>query len=120
MIRRARRGMSYRNWRSGRGTIHCYCRRRLLDKPNSSRARRAHGKLKPLETKSMTVSEPPPRTNRFGSPLKLSEVHWVKPKLVAQVKYQTWTGDGLLRQVVYLGLRADKPPREIVMERPVR
>jgi len=39
---------------------------------------------------------------------------------VAQVKYLTWTGDGLLRQVVYLGLRADKPPREIVMERPVR
>jgi hypothetical protein len=28
----------------------------------------------------------------------------------------TWTGDGLLQQVVYLGLRADKPPREIVME----
>ena len=46
MIRRARRGMSYRNWRSGRGTIHCYCRRRLLDKPNSSRARRALWKAK--------------------------------------------------------------------------
>jgi bifunctional non-homologous end joining protein LigD len=49
--------------------------------------------------------------------LKLSEVHWVKPKLVAQVRYLTWTGDGLLRQVVYLGLREDKPPREVVMER---
>jgi hypothetical protein len=24
------------------------------------------GKLKPLETKKMTVSKPPPRTNRFG------------------------------------------------------
>jgi bifunctional non-homologous end joining protein LigD len=48
----------------------------------------------------MTVSEPSPRNNRFGSPLKLSAVHWVKPKLVAQVRYLTWTGDGLLRQVV--------------------
>jgi ATP-dependent DNA ligase len=65
----------------------------------------------------MTVSAPPPRTNRFGSPLKLSEVHWVKPKLVVQVRYLTWTGDGLLRQVVYLGLREDKDPREIVLKR---
>jgi bifunctional non-homologous end joining protein LigD len=84
---------------------------------NEAELKRLYGKLKPIETKTMTVSEPPPRTNRFGSPLKLSAVHWVTPKLVAQVKYLTWTGDGLLRQVVYLGLRADKPPREIVMER---
>ena len=42
----------------------------------------------------MTVSEPPPRSNRFRSPLKLSEVHWVKPPLVAEVRYLTWTGEG--------------------------
>ena len=65
----------------------------------------------------MTVTEPPPRSNRFGSPLKLSEVHWLKPKLVVQVRYLTWTGDGLLRQVVYLGLREDKPSRAVIMER---
>jgi len=47
-----------------------------------------------------------------------SEVHWIKPQLVAQVRYLTWTADGLLRQVVYIGLRDDKPPREIVRERP--
>ena len=79
--------------------------------------KRLYGKLKPLEVGEMTTSEPPPRGNRFGSPLKLSEVHWVKPKLVAQVRYLTWTGEGLLRQVVYLGLREDKPPRQVVMER---
>lgn len=78
--------------------------------------KRLYGKLKPLETKRMTVSAPPPRTNGFGSPLKLSEVHWVKPKLVAEGRYLTWTGDGLSRQVVYLGLREDKPPRDVVME----
>ena len=78
--------------------------------------KRLHTKLKPLETKTMTVSEAPSRSNRFGSPLKLSEVHWVKPKLVAQVRYLTWTADGLLRQVVYLGLRADKPPHQVVRE----
>jgi ATP-dependent DNA ligase len=36
-------------------------------------------------------------------------VHWVRPELVAEVKYLTWTDDNLLRQVVYEGLREDRP-----------
>jgi len=52
---------------------------------------------------------PPPRSNRFGSPLILSRVHWVRPELVAEVKFLTWTDDNLLRQVVYEGLCEDKP-----------
>jgi len=75
-------------------------------------------KLRPLETRTMPIDAPPPRQNRFGSPLKLSEVHWVEPKLVAQVRYLTWTADKLLRQVVYLGLREDKPARQVVREAP--
>jgi hypothetical protein len=43
-------------------------------------------------------------------------VHWVRPELVA-VKYLTWTEDNLLRQVVYEGLREDKPAAEV--RRPV-
>jgi bifunctional non-homologous end joining protein LigD len=35
----------------------------------------------------------------------LSRVHWVRPELVAEVKYLTWTDDNLLRQVVYEGPR---------------
>ena len=54
---------------------------------------------------------------RFGSPLILSRVHWVRPELVAEVKYLTWTEDNLLRQVVYEGLREDKPAAEV--RRPV-
>jgi ATP-dependent DNA ligase len=46
-------------------------------------------------------------------PLVLSRVHWVKPKLVAEVKFLTWTDDNLLRQVVYEGLREDKPAAEV-------
>jgi bifunctional non-homologous end joining protein LigD len=37
----------------------------------------------------------------------------VRPKLVAEVKFLTWTGDNLLRQVVYEGLREDKPAAEV-------
>jgi bifunctional non-homologous end joining protein LigD len=43
----------------------------------------------------------------------LSRVHWVRPELVAEVKYLTWTEDNLLRQVVYEGLREYKPAAEV-------
>jgi ATP-dependent DNA ligase len=65
----------------------------------------------------MPLDVPPPRTSRFGSPLVLSRVHWVRPELVAEVKYLNWTDDNLLRQVVYEGLREDKDPTEV--RRPV-
>src|SRR5947209_11845873 len=61
----------------------------------------------------MPLDVPPPRTSRFGSPLVLSRVHWVQPELVAEVKYLTWTDENLLRQVVYEGLREDKPAAEV-------
>jgi ATP-dependent DNA ligase len=57
----------------------------------------------------MSVDVPPPKTTRFGTPLVLSRVHWVRPELVAEVTYLTCTADGLLRHVVYEGLRA--PPK---------
>ena len=43
--------------------------------------------LKPLQVPKMPLAEPPPRDSRFGSPLKLSRVHWVKPELVVEVTY---------------------------------
>jgi DNA ligase D-like protein (predicted ligase) len=70
-------------------------------------------RLQPLATDKMPLAVPPPRTSRFGSPLVLSRVHWVRPELVAEVKYLTWTDDNLLRQVVYEGLREDKPAAEV-------
>jgi ATP-dependent DNA ligase len=45
--------------------------------------------------------------------LVLIRVHWVSPELVAEVKFLTWTDDNLLRQVVYEGLREDKPAIEV-------
>jgi ATP-dependent DNA ligase len=68
--------------------------------------------LQPLATSEMPLDVPPPRTSRFGSPLVLSRVHWVRPELVIEVKYLTWTDDYLLRQVVYEDLREDKPAAE--------
>jgi bifunctional non-homologous end joining protein LigD len=62
-------------------------------------------RLDPLARKTSPLSAPPPRSTRFGSPLVLSRVHWVEPKLVAEITYLTWTADNLLRQTVYVGLR---------------
>jgi len=74
-------------------------------------------RLQPLAIAKMPLDVPPPRGSRFGSPLRLSRVHWVRPELVAEVKFLTWTDDNLLRQVVYEGLREDKLAGEV--RRPV-
>jgi len=70
-------------------------------------------RLQLLATAEMPLQVAPPRSNRFGSPLVLSRVHWVRPELVVEVKYLTWTDENLLRQVVYEGLREDKDPTDV-------
>jgi DNA ligase D-like protein (predicted ligase) len=70
-------------------------------------------RLQPLVVERMPLAIPPPRSNRFGSPLVLSRVHWVRPEMVAEVSYVEWTPDGLLRHVVYLGEREDKLATEV-------
>jgi DNA ligase D-like protein (predicted ligase) len=43
---------------------------------------------------------------------------WVRPELVAQIGFAEWTRDGRLRHPRFLGLRDDKPAREVVREVP--
>ena len=51
-----------------------------------------------------------------GGPLPTDRGHvWVEPRLVAEVRYLTWTEEGLLRQPVFLRLRDDKRPDECPM-----
>ena len=44
-------------------------------------------------------------------------VHWVKPELVAQLSFATWTRDNLVRQASFKGLREDKSAKEVVREK---
>ena len=79
--------------------------------------KRLAGVLGPLQVPKMPLAEPPSRDSRFGSPLKLSRVQWVRPEVVVEVTYLTWTEDNLLQQVSYQGQREDKPARKVL--RPV-
>jgi bifunctional non-homologous end joining protein LigD len=58
--------------------------------------------------------------NPFFNKVEASRgVHFVKPELVAEIKFTEWTHEGKLRAPVYEGLRFDKSPRECVFERPL-
>jgi bifunctional non-homologous end joining protein LigD len=50
-----------------------------------------------------------------GAP-KRPGARFCEPELVCEVKFTEWTHEGTLRQPVYLGLRDDKDPREVVRE----
>lgn len=63
--------------------------------------------LKPLEVKSSPFEETP-KTNE--------KAHWVKPKVLVEVKFSEWTADRRLRQPVFLGVRDDKNPKEVGFE----
>ena len=52
--------------------------------------------------------------------VRKSDVMWVRPSLVAEVKFAEWTHDGHLRAPVYLGLRDDKTAPEVRAETPSR
>jgi bifunctional non-homologous end joining protein LigD len=47
---------------------------------------------------------------------KNEKVTWLEPVLVAEVRFTQWTGDNLLRQASFKGLRADKDPKDIRRE----
>jgi bifunctional non-homologous end joining protein LigD len=65
---------------------------------------------------------PEPKAGRYSQGITAAEMkrcHWVKPKLVCQVKFSEWTQDGKLRQPAFLGLRSDKDSKMVIRETPV-
>ncbi len=72
-------------------------------------------KLKPLETAKTPFAFKPESSRKL---------HYIDPKLVAQIKFTEWTHEGesgaiKMRAPVFLGLREDKDPRECHFEMPL-
>ena len=68
-----------------------------------------HNRLTTLELQQSPFVNPPSGVNARG-------VHWVKPRLVAEVSFAEWTHDGLLRHAVFQGLRKDKTAKLVIKE----
>src|SRR6266446_4758294 len=66
-------------------------------------------RLKPLERKTSPFEETP-KTNE--------KVHWVKPEVVVEVKFNEWTADRRLRQPIFVGVRDDKAAKDVEIELP--
>jgi len=62
------------------------------------------------------------KIERKSSPFTITPkepgVHWVTPKLVAQIKFSEFTETGSMRHPVYLGLRKDKKAIDVILEIP--
>ena len=48
---------------------------------------------------------------------QMKEMQWLKPAIVAQIRFVEWTADGHLRHAAFLGLRADKTAALVHRER---
>jgi bifunctional non-homologous end joining protein LigD len=65
--------------------------------------------LKARATASSPFLTPPPANEK---------PHWVRPELIARVKFAEWTAEGYLRQPIYLGLRDDLSPQDVIAAPP--
>jgi len=66
-------------------------------------------RMEPLAADKAPVEVP--RADRKGA-------HWIEPKLVAEINFTEFTDDGILRHPSFVGLREDKPAKDVVREVP--
>ncbi len=69
--------------------------------------------LMELKEKLMSLDR---ESSPFDDEVREKDVHWVEPKLVAEIGFENWTEEGRLRQPRYRGLRYDKGPKSVVRE----
>jgi bifunctional non-homologous end joining protein LigD len=76
--------------------------------------------LKPLHQATCPFSDlPNSKTSHWGAGVtaeEMDEMQWLKPQLVAQIRFVEWTADGHLRHAAFMGVRTDKAARTITRE----
>jgi bifunctional non-homologous end joining protein LigD len=75
---------------------------------NNQSLKQIKADLTPLEVDESPFDENSP---------KEKSIHWVKPKKVCEVSFGNWTNEGVLRTPVFMGMREDKPAKDIHMEK---
>ena len=107
-------GLSHGVRRAARGLLR---RRR-----DASLRRQGRHRLRPAHAAGARRAHARARAGRVAHSSRFKPIppgtHWVRPELVAQIGFAEWTRDGRLRHPRYLGLRDDKPAREVVRELP--
>ena len=79
-------------------------------------------KLQPLKVERCPFSDLPLQSSsRWGGGVtaeEMKEMTWIRPDVVAQIRFVEWTGEGRLRLAKFLGLRFDKSARDVRREAP--
>jgi bifunctional non-homologous end joining protein LigD len=76
-------------------------------------------KLRSLLKTMQAIAVDRPPTDVAPPRREIRHAHWVKPRLVAEIRFTGWTRDNNLRHPVFIALRSDKPASQIVRERAV-
>jgi bifunctional non-homologous end joining protein LigD len=66
-----------------------------------------HDRLLPLERATPPFRDPPATR---------TPAHWVRPEVVVEIRFVEWTADQKLRSPVFVGVRDDKPARQVGRE----
>lgn len=77
---------------------------------NQASLREIGKRLGTIRQKNPPFKNPPTGSDARG-------VHWVQPKLAAEVEFTEWTDENMLRHPSFKGIREDKPAKEIIRER---
>ncbi len=73
---------------------------------------------KKLELKFINLVRPEPPFKNAPAARPDEKITWLRPELVAEIKYTELTKEGLLRQASFKGLRTDKEPEAVIKEQP--
>lgn len=75
-----------------------------------------HGKFRKRVRPDCPFANLPERIPGGLTAAAMRKCTWLEPELVCQIRFTEWTRDGHLRHPVFLGLREDKPAREVMKE----